>query len=130
MSIYKYAKLHRSTIPKEFIDAYNLEDLFDEDGYVYIEIRKGIYGLKQAGKLAHDQLKTFLEPHGYKPTLSKPGLWIHDTRKISFTLIVDDFGVKYEKDADAVHLMSILKNNYEKVTEDWTGGLYAGITLK
>ena len=130
MIIFEYAKLHRSTIPQEFIDAYNLEELFDEDGFVYIEIRKGMYGLKQAGKLAHDQLQKFLEPHGYKPTQSTPRLWMHETRKLSFTLIVDNFGVKYERKEDAVHLMTILKNNYEKVTEDLMGELYAGITLK
>ena len=36
--------------PKEIIDKYNLTDL-EVKGLVYIEIRKGIPGLKQAGKL-------------------------------------------------------------------------------
>jgi hypothetical protein len=38
--------------PKEIIQNYNLNALA-VDGWVYIEIRKGMYGLKQAGLLAN-----------------------------------------------------------------------------
>ena len=53
-----------------------------------------MYGLKQAGKIVNDQVKSFLFPHGYRTTYT-PGLWTYITRDISFILIVDDFGVKY-----------------------------------
>ena len=129
MKKFVYAKLHRTAIPQKFIDAYKLKELFNKNGFVYIEIRRGMYGLKQAGKIAHEQLKDFLEPHGYTPIQNTPGLWTHKTRKLSFTLIVDDFGVKYEKREDAEHLMQVLKDNYEAVTEDWKGAIYAGIHL-
>jgi hypothetical protein len=32
--------------------------------------------------------------HGYKETRT-PGIFLHETRPISFTLVVDDFGIKY-----------------------------------
>ena len=96
---------------------------------MYIGICRGMYGLKQAGKIAHEQLKTFLEPHGYRPTQNTPGLLTHKTRKLSFTLIVDDLGVKYENKEDAEHLMQMLKDNYAGITEDWKGTIYAGIHL-
>ena len=59
-----------------------------------------MYGLKQAGKIANDLLKSFILPHDYKTTYT-PRLWTHKTKSISFTLIVDDFGVKYTDRKDA-----------------------------
>jgi hypothetical protein len=49
---YKYMCLHLDIIPEEIILAYNLRDIVNPDGWVYIEIRKGRYGLPQAGILA------------------------------------------------------------------------------
>ena len=53
---------------------------------------------------------------------------MHKTRPIWFTLVVDNFGVKYVGEEHANHLMSVLREFYE-VEEDWTGGLYCGIIL-
>ena len=55
---------------------------------------KGTHGLKETGKLAHDELKTFLKPHCYEPTKYIPGPWKHKPSGLTFTLIVDDFGTK------------------------------------
>ncbi len=57
-----------------------------------------------------------------------PGLWKHDTRPIQFTLVVDDFGVKYTQKEDVEHLKSVIEQVYT-VTADWTGNQYIGITL-
>ena len=46
-----------------------------------------------------------------------------------FTLVVDDFGVKYVDKEDSEHLMSVLKQNYE-ATEDWAGERYIGMHLR
>jgi hypothetical protein len=43
-------------------------------------------------------------------------------------LVVDDFGIKYVGKQHAQHLFTSLRENY-KITEDWTGELYLGITL-
>ena len=64
-------------------------------GCVYWEIRKAIYGLPQAGALANKLLKENLKPHGYYEVEHTPGLWRHKRRPILFSLIVDDFGIKY-----------------------------------
>ena len=42
--------------PQEIINQYNLKDLVAADGYVYMDIRKGVLGLNQAGRLASNQL--------------------------------------------------------------------------
>jgi hypothetical protein len=91
---FEYMKTLLSHFPKEIIQKYNL-DALAVDGWVYIEIRKGMYGLKQAVLLANQLLQTRLAPFGYYPARHTPGLWLHTTRPISFTLVVDDFAVKY-----------------------------------
>jgi hypothetical protein len=57
-----------------------------------------MYGLKQSGLLANQLLQTRLAPFkilfGYYPAHHTPGLWLHKTRPISFTLVVDNFAVK------------------------------------
>jgi hypothetical protein len=90
---FEYMKMPISLFPEEIIQQYNLNDLA-VDGWVYIEIRKGMYGLKQSGLLANQLLQTLLAPFGYYPARHTPGLWLHKTRPISFTLVVDDFAVK------------------------------------
>ena len=35
---------------------------------VYAKVNKGMYGLPQAGKLAHDDLVAYLATSGYLPT--------------------------------------------------------------
>jgi hypothetical protein len=53
-----------------------------------------MYGLKEAAILVYDQLRTHLAPHVYFPVTHTPGLWTHTTRSLTFTLAVDDFGIK------------------------------------
>jgi hypothetical protein len=96
---------------------------------VYIRINKGVCGLTQSGRLANNLLVTRLSPHGYHPVEYTHGMWRHKTRHITFTLVVDDFRVKYVGKEHTDHLLNALKQHYE-VTEDWEGKLYCGILLK
>jgi hypothetical protein len=63
---FEYMKMLLSRFPEEIIQKYNLNALA-VDGWVYIKIRKGMYGLKQAGLLANQLLQTRLAPFGYYP---------------------------------------------------------------
>jgi hypothetical protein len=48
MKIFQYMRVHRRYVPQDVIDEYGLTDeFFDSKGYVYLEIRKGMYGLKK-----------------------------------------------------------------------------------
>ena len=107
---------------------YNLDEKA-LNGFVYWEIRKAIYGLPNAGRLANEQLRKKLEPSGFYEVAHTPGLWKHKRRPIQFSLIVDDFGVKYVGKEHIDYLLTSLRTHYSKVTVDWTGGLYAGINL-
>jgi hypothetical protein len=125
---FDYMKMLLSRFPEEIIQKYNLNDLA-VDGWVYIKIRKGMYGLKLAGLLANQLLQTCLAPFGYYPARHTPGLWLHKTRPISFTLVVDNFAVKYVGKQHAEHPWNTLLRTYE-LTTDWTATLYSGMTLK
>ena len=76
---------------------------------MWIKIRRIIYGIPQSGKIANDYLRKKIAPHGYFEVKHTPGLWTHITRPIQFTLLVDDFGVKYTIQKDAEHLLSVLE---------------------
>jgi hypothetical protein len=54
---YQYMCLCLDIIPEEIILAYNLCNIVKPDGWVYIKIRKGMYGLPQAGILANKLLE-------------------------------------------------------------------------
>jgi hypothetical protein len=125
---FEYMKILLSRFPEEIIQKYNLNALA-VDSWVYIEIRKGMYGLKQAGLLANQLLQTHLAPFGYYPARHTPGLWLQNTRPISFTLVVDDFAVKYIGKHHAEHLRNALLRTYE-LTTDLTATVYSGMTLK
>jgi len=124
---FEYLKLRLDIIPDEIIQQYDLLSIA-EDGWVYVEIQKGMYGLPHAGKIANERLMRHLRPHGYVPVKHTPGLWKHTTRPVSFTLVVDDFGIKYTNIADVHHLHAALKQQYD-ITTDPTGALYCGLKL-
>ncbi len=42
---YKYMRLKLSNLPKDFVTEYNLKKKATADGYVYVKIRCGMYGL-------------------------------------------------------------------------------------
>ena len=73
-------------------------------------------------------LEKRLNKAGYKKSGFTPGVWTHTWRPISFTLCVDDFGVKYVGKKHAEHLISVLKQDYT-ISQDWTGAKYLGINL-
>jgi len=128
MERYKYTRLPINIIPGKIILQYNLLPLV-HNGYVYMEIRQGMYGLPQAGILANQLLAKCLTIHGYAPTVHTPGLWKHHTRPILFSLVVNDFGIKYVGKQHADHIFHALEQHYEAAT-DWEGKLYCGLTLQ
>jgi hypothetical protein len=88
-----------------------------------------MYVLKQAGLLANQLLQTRLATFRYYPARHTPGLWLHKNRHISFTLVVDDFTVKYVGKQHAERFQNAILRIYE-LTTDWTATVYSGMTLK
>ena len=65
-------------VPNRIIDYYNLRDKI-VDGYIYARIDMAWYGLKQAGRIAHEDLVEQLAKHGYRKAPYTQGLFLHDT---------------------------------------------------
>ena len=120
-------QLKMSDLPDDVIEEYKLRQKA-VNGYVYVECRRGMYGLPHAGLIAQQLLEKRLNKHGYKQSKITPGLWTHEWRKITFSLIVDDFGVKYVGKEHVDHLIGALEEHYE-ITKDWDGLKYAGINM-
>ena len=98
------------------------------DGYIYCEVRKGIYGLKQVDHIDFDNLVKLLAPHRYFPVQESPGSWKHQTQPTVFTLCVDDFGRKANSIEDAHHLINDIKKHL-KFSINWGGKHYLDLTL-
>jgi hypothetical protein len=61
--------------------------------------------------------------------VERTGVWYHETRPITISLVVDNFGVKYITKEYVDHLIVSLQSNYT-LTEDWKGYMYCGISLQ
>ncbi len=88
--------LKLADIPEEIIEEYKLHEIVTDDSYVYCKIRKGMYGLPQAGLIAQELLEQQLSKVGYRQSKIIPGLWTHETRQSCFTLVVDDFAIEFK----------------------------------
>jgi hypothetical protein len=107
-------------IPDEIIKEYKLKDLVEPDGSAFVEVLRSMYGLPQSRLLSNDFLEKRLNAHGYFQSKLVLGLWSHEWRPIQFTLVVDNFGVKYVGKEHAEHLQAIIAKYY-KMSIDWTG---------
>ena len=92
--------------------------LVEKDSFVYVDILKGVYGLKKAACIAFDCLVKVLNPHGYYPLRSNPGIWRHKTLPSKFALGVNDFGIKYTNPAHNHHIINTLQKYY-KISINW-----------
>jgi hypothetical protein len=122
-------KMPIALFPADITEHYGLNDKV-LDGYVYMEIQKGMYGLPQAGILPNKLLKERLARHGYFEQPHMPGLWKHVSRPVWFNLCVDDFGIKYIGRGNLQHLYNAIRTETYDIVEDLEGDLYCGIALK
>eukprot|EP00804_Cyclotella_cryptica_P000197 CCRYP_016181-RA/>CCRYP_016181-RA protein AED:0.36 eAED:0.35 QI:0/0/0/1/0/0/2/0/414 len=123
----EYMRLKFDLIPQEIIDKYNLND-YNKDGWIYVRIDLGMYGLPQAGILANKLLAKCLAKAGYYQCQHTPGLWWHMWCPITFCLVVDDFGIKTVGLKHTKHLHQALEKHYE-CSMDWKGELFCGVQL-
>ena len=104
----------------DIIENYNLNDSV-HNGYIFIKIKRGMYGLKQASVLAYQYLSKLLTDGEYTQILGSLGMWKHETRKTLFCLCVGDFGMTYFSQEDVQHLHDTIATEFTcKI--DWKGG--------
>ena len=126
---YEYMCIPFDILPQDIIIQYELQSILADDGFIYMEVHGGIYGLPQAGRLAHDDLVKHLAPYNYAPVQHTPGLWTHKSNGITFALDIEDFGIKYSSEEQLQHLIDALRMKYT-ITVDMSGSLYIGVSLK
>ena len=114
-------------IPETIMIEHELHQ-FVVNGRILFEVVKGMYGLPQAGILAQKQLIKRLAIDGYVQHDIVPCLFTHITNGTTFTLVVDDFGIKYTNIAAAEHLVSTLQKYYE-IKVNMAGNKYLGMNL-
>ena len=114
----KYIRMKLSNLPADFVKLYNLQANVTKDGYVYIKISRGMYGLLHAGILAQDLLEKCLNAKVYRQSTLTHGLCKHAWQSIPLTLCVDDFGVNCFGKEHVNHLLKTLHENYT-ISTDW-----------
>ena len=62
-----------------------------------------MYGLKQSGIIANQELVKNMSSFGYHPVQHTPGIWVHDNINTIFSLVVDFLCVQYSLTEDADH---------------------------
>ena len=109
MTRFEYMRLKLSNLPDDVVRHYKLADKVTRDGYVCVEIWRSMYGLPQAGLIAQTLPEQLRNKEGYYQIEPTPGLWTHTWRPITFSLCVNDFGVKYVGKIHANHLLTVLQ---------------------
>ena len=69
----EYLRLKISDMPEDVIEHYGLRGKTTADGFVYIAVSKGMYGLPQAGIIAQQLLEERLGKEGYFQSKFTPG---------------------------------------------------------
>ena len=60
----EYMRIHSKYFPTEIKALYMIDSLIDSDGYVYVDINKGMYGIKKSSAIAYQQLVKNRDGHG------------------------------------------------------------------
>jgi hypothetical protein len=121
----EYMHLRLNIIPQKIITHYNFHNLVTPDGWVYFEIRKGMYGLPQAGIFANQLLEKHLAAKGYYQCQHTPGIWRHAWWNIMFCLVIDVLSIKVTSMHDMDHLVNALKEHYTVTGVGVAGSLFA-----
>ena len=61
----EYVRFRLDLIPERIVNHYSLHDKIHK-GYIYAKVKRAWYGLKQSGKIAHDDLVQHLAKIGCK----------------------------------------------------------------
>ena len=83
MQRYEYMFIYIKDIPPDIVEQYNLNEIAI-NGKVYVEIRKGMYGLPQAGILENELLQKNLAKFGYYQC--KHTTWAMETKNTTNSL--------------------------------------------
>ena len=126
----EYMRIPSTNIPTSILDKYKLRNYLDSKGMLLLQINKTLWGLPQSGLLSKQRLCKHLASHGYHECTLTSGLFRHVSLPIAFTLVVDDFLVKYHAAQDAQHLIDVLtSDNMYKIKINDRADKYLGYNI-
>ena len=123
----EYVSIAIKNIPSDTMMEFDLHQYAD-GGHILFQVDGTMYGHPVAGRIANADLVEHLCQHGYIQDPNIPSLFENATNNVSFTLVVDDFGIKYTSAAALQDLVRILELKY-KISIDISGQKYVGIRL-
>ena len=122
MSTYRYMKIPIKYLTDEIKVKYQIDNIA-QNGWVNVEIRKAMHGLKKLGIIDYKILVKFLAPYGYQLVRHTLDIWTHTSKTIKFSLALNNFVLRYDNKADVEHLCHVLCCKYT-ISKDWTGHHY------
>ena len=123
----EYVSIAVKNIPSETMMEFDLHRYADS-GNVLFQVDGTMYGHPVAGRIANEDLVSHLAQHGYIQDPNIPSFFENSLNKVSFTLVVDDFGVKYTGVENLQDLIRVLELRYI-IKVDTSGQKYVGIRL-
>ena len=114
-------------VPEETIEREGLRRFINGD-FILFQVDGSMYGHPVSGRIANRDLVAHLKEHSYNQDPNVPCLFEHATNKTVFTLIVDDFGVKYTGIENFNELVRILNMRWP-VKTDITGKKFLGMRI-
>ena len=124
----EYVSIAVKDIPIETMIEFDLDQYIDND-HVLFQVDGTMYGHPVSGRVANTDLVDHLAQHGYIQEPNIPSLFINSKNNVSFSLVVDDFGIKYNDNAGIKDLIRVLKLKYD-IQIDMTGKKYIGLRLE
>ena len=125
----EFMRIPLKIIPQEIIDTYDLKSLVDDQRWIYMRIEKGMFFLKQAGIIANQELVKHMAPFVYHLVKHTPCLWVHDSRKTLFSIVVDNFCAQYCSTGGCRPFLNALRSKY-LIKVDMADTVYIRIKLE
>jgi hypothetical protein len=123
----EYVRIPIKDVPEETIEREGLRRFINGD-FILFQVDGSMYGHPVSGRIANRDLVAHLKEHSYNQDPNVPCLFEHATNKTVFTLIVDDFGVKYTGIENFNELVRILNMRWP-VKTDITGKKFLGMRI-
>jgi hypothetical protein len=108
LEYFKYMKIPLTLFPEWIVEQYNLTR-HALNGFVHLEMRRAVWWIATSRIYSKQMPKTKACAVWVQKSTNTPGLWHHDTRSVLFTLVLDNFGVKYVNADNVQHLIVSIK---------------------
>ena len=125
----EYIRIPLTKLSENFRARYNLNPFIHSKSVVF-EVTGNMPGHPAAGRLAKSELVAVLKRGGYHEHPDVPCLFESPLTKLSFTLLTDDFGIKYTDISHVDALKDCLTRAGYKFTFDPEGAVYNGMRLQ